>query len=95
MKIADNIIKIDDGEIVFDNGEIFNQDNPMVILGAKDMSDGMKFIYDVLEKLYPGHNLMDLDIIQDGGKVFDVIKILYDGVAQEVWFNITDFYKIS
>ena len=91
-KLFDKIIKMDDGMIIFDDGEVFDKDNPMVILGATDEADGYTFISSVLEKLYPGYKTLSHSLIHKADKVYDVIKISCSGNDYDVWFDISSFY---
>jgi hypothetical protein len=90
--LFDKIIKMKDGMIIFDDGEVFDKDNSMVILGATDEDDGYTFISSVLEKLYPGYTTIGQSLIHEADKVFDVIKITSGGVEHEMWFDITEFF---
>jgi hypothetical protein len=93
LQIAVNIIKLEDGKLLYDkNDGEFNKHNALVILNAVGMADGMGFISQVLDNLYPSYKLLNQENIDDGDKVYSVFKITAKGKEHEVWFNITEFY---
>jgi hypothetical protein len=90
--LFDKIIKMDDGMLVFDNGDGATKENALMILGAENETEGVQFEYQVLEELFPGYAFLSQSLIHEGDKVYDVIKISCDGTEHEVWFDITEFF---
>ena len=69
----------------------------IIILGAKDETEGVDAEYLWLEEKYGEENvdweMIDQTLSDEGDRQFDILKIKFsDGKTEEFWFDITDFY---
>ena len=73
------------------------KEEAVIILGAKDETDGVDAEYNWLEERVGKQNinwvLNDQELIDDGDKQYDNLKIKFQrGEIKEFWFDISDFY---
>lgn len=73
------------------------KEEAVIILGAKDEMEGVDAEYNWLEERFGKQNinweLIDQQLIDEGDKQFDVLRIKFrDGKSEEFWFDITNFY---
>lgn len=73
------------------------KEEAVIILGAKDETEGVDAEYSWLEEKFGKQNisweLNDQDLIDDGDKQYDNLRIKFPGgEIKEFWFDITEFY---
>jgi hypothetical protein len=73
------------------------KEEAIIILGAKDETEGVDAEYLWLEENYGKQNisweLNDQELIVEGDTQFDVLRIKFpSGKIKELWFDITSFY---
>ena len=73
------------------------KEEALIILGAKDETDGVDAEYNWFEEKFGEQNitweLIDQELMDEGERQFDLIRIkLKSGEVKELWFDITDFY---
>ena len=79
--------------ISYKGGDGSTKQNAIVILGVKDEADGVDAEYNYLEDKYGKYELVSQELIDEGDKQYDVLRVeLLGGSRKEVWFNITEFY---
>ena len=83
--------------ITYKGGNGLTKEEAVIILGAKDETEGVDAEYEWLEERFGKQNINwemnDQQFIDEGDRQFDVLRIKFrDGNAKEFWFDITDFY---
>lgn len=78
-------------------GDGSTQEKAIIILNARDGSEGVKAEYSYVENILGKENvrwtLAFQNFIGDEDKQYDVLHIdLVDGGEKEFWFDITDFF---
>ena len=73
------------------------KEKAVIILGAKDETEGVDAEYKWLEEKYGKVNveweMVDQTLIDEGDSQFDILKIKFkNGDFKTFWFDITDFY---
>ena len=73
------------------------KEEAIIILGAKDETEGVDAEYNWLEEKFGKQNisweLNDQELIDEGVIQYDVLSIKFPGGdTREIWFDITDFY---
>ena len=73
------------------------KEEAIIILGAKDETEGVDAEYNWLEEKYGEENvdweMIDQTLLDEGDRQFDILKIKFsNGKTEEFWFDITDFY---
>ncbi|MBK9096700.1 MAG: hypothetical protein IPM14_01005 [bacterium] len=76
---------------------MITKEEAIIILGAKDETEGVDAEYIWIEKRFGKQNinweLIDQELVDDGDKQYDILRIKFpDGKIEEFWFDITDFY---
>ena len=83
--------------ILFKGGNGLTKEEAVIILGAKDETEGVDAEYNWLEEKYGEENveweMVDQTLLDEGDKQFDLLKIKFsNGNTKEFWFEITGFY---
>lgn len=79
--------------ISYKGGNGFNQQESIIILGAKNEAEGVDAEYDYLDSKYGEYELVSQEFIGEADKQYDLLRIqLPDDTRKAVWFDITDFY---
>lgn len=76
---------------------MITKEEAVIILGAKDETEGVDAEYNLLEEKFGKQNfiweLIDQELIDEGNRQFDVLRIKFrDGKIKKLWFDITNFY---
>lgn len=79
--------------ISYKGGNGSTQQEAIIIVGANDEDDGVDAEYDYLDGKYGEYELVSQELIDEGDKQYDVLKIkLHSGEVKDFWFDITEFY---
>jgi len=73
------------------------KEEAIIILGAKDETEGVDAEYNWLEEKFGKQNISwemnDQEVSDEGDKQYDILRIKFSaGEIKEFWFDITDFY---
>ena len=73
------------------------KEEAVIILGAKDETEGVDAEYSWLEQNYGkaevDWEMIDQELMDEGDRQFDLLKIKFKNSAfKTFWFDITDFY---
>jgi|GEM_PF-6453746 len=73
-------------------GEGTSIEKPIVIKGAPDNMAGVALERGILRGLYPTARVVDQQLIQQGGRSYDLMVLQFqDGRELRVFFDVTDF----
>ena len=83
--------------VTYKNGNDSTKHKVVIILGAKDETEGVDAEYNWLEERFGKQNisweLNDQELINEGDIQYDVLRIKFpSGELKEFWFDISDFY---
>ena len=83
--------------ITYGGGNGSTQQDTIIVLVAKDETEGVDSEYNWLEEKFGKQNisweLNDQELIDEGNKQYDILRIKFpSGELKEFWFDITDFY---
>jgi hypothetical protein len=79
--------------IQYKGGDGSSKEQAIIILGAANETAGVDAEYDYLESKYGVFEIESQTYIGDKDKSYDVLNIkLADGIREEIWFDITNFY---
>jgi hypothetical protein len=77
-------------------GDGSTQKTAIKILGARSDAEGVDAEYRYLDKNYPSWVFDQQTLILDEDRQYDIMAIILpDGSRKEVWFDITEFYKLE
>jgi hypothetical protein len=83
--------------ITYRGGNGLTKEESIIILGAKDETEGVDAEYIWLEQKYGraevDWEMIDQTLLDGGDSQFDILKIKFSyGKMEEFWFEIDDFY---
>jgi hypothetical protein len=83
--------------ITYGGGNGSTQQDTIIVLGAKDETEGVDSEYNWLEEKFGKQNisweLNDQELSDESDKQYDILRIKFpSGEIKEFWFDITDFY---
>ena len=83
--------------IAYKSGNGSNKEEAVIILGAKDETEGVDAEYIWLEQKYGkaevDWEMNNQELIVEGNTQYDALGIKFpSGELKEFWFNISDFY---
>lgn len=83
--------------IKISGGDGSTKETAIKIQNAKSDAEGVDAEYRYLDKKYPGGwELDEQTLILDEDRQYDIMAIILpDGSRKEVWFDITEFYKLE
>ena len=83
--------------IKISGGDGSTQEDAVIILNARDETEGVDAEYNYLDDTLGKENvcwkLVFQHLIDDGDKQYDILNIIFtNGEIINMWFNISDFY---
>lgn len=79
-------------EVRFSGGDGSSAAKAIVIEGANDETEGVASEYDWIAKNRPEAVFLQQKLLQDNGKVFDLMILQSGGAKEEIYFDITAFF---
>ena len=83
--------------IIYKGGNGLTEEEAVIILAAKNETEGVDAEYNWLEDKFGEQNvsweLNDQELMDEGDKQYDILRIKFpSGEIKEFWFDITEFY---
>lgn len=79
-------------EITYGGGDGSSVEEAVIILGATGESDGVPAEYQWIDKTYPGAEVEGQALLDDNGRVYDLLTLTIEGKPVEVYFDITEYF---
>jgi hypothetical protein len=79
-------------EITYTGGDGSTVETAIVIEGALGESDGVGSEYEWLAKNRPDAKMQSQALLNDGGKVYDLLIVQTGGKEEKIYFDITAFF---
>ena len=77
----------------YKGGDGLSKEKAVIIVGANNEIEGVDAEYDYLESKIGDIEIESQTYIGEKDKSYDVLKIkLANGIREEIWFDITNFY---
>lgn len=80
------------GYIKYLGGDGSSLQQAILIRGAKGEFDGVKSEYDWLAINRPGWERTEVALVNNGGRVYDVLTIRKGGQTAKIYFDITEYF---
>lgn len=80
-------------EVRFSGGDGSSAAKAIVIEGANDETEGVASEYDWIAKNRPEAVFLQQKLLQENGKVFDLMILQSAGAKEEIYFDITAFFS--
>jgi hypothetical protein len=79
-------------EITFAGGDGKTTETAIIILGATGEQDGVASEYEWLARNRPDAKMKSQALINDAGRVYDLLVVTTGGKDEEIYFDITAFF---
>ncbi len=79
-------------EITYGGGDGSSVEAAVIILGATSEGDGVPAEYLWIDKAYPDADVEGQALLDDKGRVYDLLTLTVDGKPVEVYFDITEYF---